>query len=150
MKNLIILGTILLSFSFVKAQNYVSGSDFLDNQQSYIGKTISIWVSYCNCGDSQLRAISTKKVNDGSGVYKFKQYKNFNLFDPWESITINIPYKFFENNGALLPNVSDGGSFLATVYVYKGYSYKIGPEADCTYNDCEKCVGLELVSIKRK
>ena len=151
MKKIFILAIVLVTYGLVNAQTLVSSSNFLDNKQSYVGRTITIWVSYCNCGDSQLRAITTKKVNDGSGVYKWKQWKNFTFFDARESLTINIPYKFFANEGVLLPNVSDGGSFLATVYVYKGDNYKTGPkDTDYAYNDCEKCVSLELISIKRK
>jgi hypothetical protein len=146
MKKNILLLIVLFSINTINAQKIVKAAQFLDNQDLYVGKTITIWVFYSNSSNgNQLRAT-------GGGFRGEPQnlWKRFGFYEEDESISINIPNKFFENNGALLPNVSDGGSFLATVYVYKGYNHKNEPKSGYQYSESENGVSLELVSIKRR
>ncbi len=82
----------------------------------------------------------------------FKEYtlwKVFRWYYDTQYITINVPNKFFENNGSLLPNVTDGGKLIVTVYVYRGSEHKTPPEEGYTYSESLSGISLELVSIKR-
>lgn len=127
----------------------VSMEDFEDNKENYVGRTIKIRVSYDNIANGcQLRKVNGKY--DG----KWKLWKNFtwlpNFIDP---ISINIPDKFFENDGKLLPNVIDGGYFEATVYVYNAWNCRVCPNESSMYNhplfENREVISLELVNIKR-
>ena len=146
MKKIILFLFIIFSFNGINAQKIISAGTFLDNKESYVGKTISLWVFYSNHSNgNQLRATGGGFNGEPQGLWK-----KFKFYEEDESISINIPNKFFDNGGALLPNVSDGGSFLVTVYVYKGYNHKFEPKNGYQYSESENGISLELVSIKRR
>lgn len=144
-KFLFVLLFIFSTFSY--SQKIVSMEDFEDNQESYVGKQITIWVSYENRWNGcQLRKCCEKFSGD------WVLWKDFRWFGETGKITINIPDRFFDNDGILLPNVTDGGSLLATVYVYKGQNHKTPPRAGSTYSEggsTSNVISLELVSMKR-
>lgn len=137
---------IITQFSY--GQKIVSMEDFEDNKESYVGKQITIWVSYSNQWNGcQLRKVRFEKYN-GEWVL----WKDFRWFGETGQISINIPNKFFDNDGILLPNVTDGGSLLATVYVYKARNHKTPPREGFTYSEggsTSNVISLELVSMKR-
>jgi len=147
MKKHILFLFIIFSFNVINAQKIISAGTFLDNKVSYVGKTVTLWVMYSNSANgNQLRA-----TGGGYNGSLQELWKGFDFIEePSEGISINIPNKFFDNGGALLPNVSNGGSFLATVYVYKGHNHKFEPKNGYKYSESENGISLELVSIKRR
>lgn len=153
MNKTILLVFFLFIYSFSYSQKLVSMEDFEDNKESYVGKTIKIRVGYNNRANGcQLRVICAG--DNGKYEGKWKLWKKFYWLDNYnQGITINIPNKFFENEGKLMPNVTDGGLLEATVYVYNAWNCKVCPDEGYIYDnpifENPKVISLELVSIKR-
>lgn len=147
MKKLFFIFLMVIITQFTYGQKLVSMEDFEDNKESYVGKQITIWVSYENRWNGcQLRKCCEKFGND------WVLWKDFRWFGETGQVTINIPDKFFDNDGVLLPNVTDGGSLLATVYVYKARNHRTPPRPGSTYSEggsTSNVISLELVSMKR-
>jgi hypothetical protein len=176
MKKLILILIVLFSFSTIYSQTkkskgkkqhssvskIVDGYDFFDSPSSYVGKTVSLIVSYstyndfvinnqeqidedgqkywdysCSCmrPKDPYRKISKKNVN----------WKKFRDATSQNEFTVNIPQSFFDNN--LIPNGFGKGFLLLTIYVYTGENR--GGNGNGVYSENPNVINYELKSIKR-
>jgi hypothetical protein len=148
MKRNFLVALLFVFSSYSYSQKLVSMEDFEDNKDSYVGKNIKILIHYDNTRSQgcQLRRVCGK-FNDN-----WIQWKCFTWFyDNRQPLYISIPYKFFENEGILMPNVIDRGDLEAVVYVYRGNNYIVGPKDGYAYGGSSnnEVISMELVSIKR-
>ena len=96
------------------AQVKPNAFDWADNPESYIGKTIIL-----NAYPSRENrfVINQQERSEGSSGTTLFCYKEFNEQKTGENLVVNIPQKFWENNGKMIPKKMGAGIYKLTLKV---------------------------------
>ena len=176
MKKNILTIIIMFSFCLMNAQSkktatkksttaakIINGYDFFDSTESFVGKRVSLIVSYPSTKNDLVIHQKESIEKSGQRYYdnfcqclklknqyskpekEWVNWKTFTEYDSQQNFTVNIPNYFFDNN--LISSGYGNGFLLITIDVYKGEER--GGNEKGIYSENPNIINYELVSIKR-
>jgi hypothetical protein len=103
---------LLFICASMTAQVKPNAFDWADNPESYTGKTIILNAYYSRENRS---VIYQQEGSSSSGtLYCYKEFKEQKT---GENLVVNIPQKFWENNGKMIPKEMGAGLYKLTLKV---------------------------------
>ena len=123
MKRVFLIISIIFASQIAKSQSVTPDSyDWADNTEAYIGKTIVLLArtegtdKYVINQQERYEASYNKNYTEYRGERLFC-YKKFKELKTGVKIVVNIPQKFWDNKGALIPKEYNGSYYKLTLKV---------------------------------